>query len=48
MRDWIESPEHLSNILNPDMQLVGFGFAVDRDTDERTYWVQDFGRGTGC
>lgn len=48
LRDWIESPDHLRNLLDPRMQQVGFGFAVDQATDRRTYWVQDFGRGTGC
>jgi uncharacterized protein YkwD len=48
MNEWIESPGHYENLMDPRMQRVGFGYAVDSATGTRTYWVQDFGRGTGC
>ena len=48
MREWIEDPGHYANLMDPRMVQVGFGFAVDPATGSRTYWVQDFGRGTGC
>jgi uncharacterized protein YkwD len=48
MREWVESPLHNQNLLDPNMRQVGFGFAVEPTTGTRTYWVQDFGRGTGC
>jgi uncharacterized protein YkwD len=48
MRTWVESPLHYANLMDPRMVEVGFGFAADSATGTRTYWVQDFGRGTGC
>ena len=48
MREWVESPHHRQNLLDPQMRQVGFGFAAESTDGTRTYWVQDFGRGTGC
>ncbi len=48
MREWVASPDHYGNLLDPRMERVGFGFAADPASASRTYWVQDFGRGTGC
>jgi uncharacterized protein YkwD len=36
MEDWMQSPGHRENILNPAFTEIGFGRAG-------TYWVQDFG-----
>lgn len=36
MEDWIKSPTHCKNMMNPNYQEVGAG-------KESTYWVQDFG-----
>jgi uncharacterized protein YkwD len=47
MRAWMASPEHHAQLLDPRMHRVGFGFATDGSSG-RTYWVQDFGAGTGC
>ncbi len=45
MSAWIASPDHHATLLDPRMHQVGFGFATGGG---RTYWVQDFGQGTGC
>jgi uncharacterized protein YkwD len=47
MRAWKASPEHQANLLDPRMHQVGFGFATASHGGS-TYWVQDFGQGTGC
>jgi uncharacterized protein YkwD len=41
-RDWMESPGHRENILDPKFHAVGGGFAMG-DTDYRFYYVQEFG-----
>lgn len=41
-RDWMESPGHRANILDPKFHAVGGGFAMG-DTDLRFYYVQEFG-----
>lgn len=40
MADWMKSPGHRANILNPNLREIGIG--VDADG---TYWTQDFGTG---
>jgi uncharacterized protein YkwD len=48
MDDWIASPEHYANLVNPHVRDVGFGFADDTRSTYGSYWVQNFGRGHGC
>lgn len=48
MADWIASPDHYANLVNPAFRHVGFGHAVGEGTQFGNYWVQDFGRGRGC
>jgi uncharacterized protein YkwD len=42
VRNWMNSPGHRRNILNPAYTELGTGFAVDRAG--RPYFVQVFGR----
>ncbi len=48
LREWLSSPPHRANLMDPRMQQAGFGFASDATGTGRGYWVQDFGRGRGC
>jgi uncharacterized protein YkwD len=41
-RDWMESPGHRENILDPSYHAIGGGFAMG-DTSLRFYYVQEFG-----
>lgn len=41
MEQWMDSPGHKANILNKSFQLIGVGFAKDKNG--REYWVQHFG-----
>ncbi len=41
MRDWMESPAHRANILNPSYQWIGVGSAVH--PKGYRLWVQQFG-----
>jgi hypothetical protein len=43
VRDWMNSPEHRSNILHPALQEIGIGVARVPDSPMGFYWVQDFG-----
>lgn len=42
MEDWMNSPGHRENILNPDFTELGVSVRVGGDHD--IYWVQEFGR----
>jgi len=42
---WMESPDHMENILREDMQEVGFGSASG--ASGRRYWCADFARPQG-
>lgn len=48
MEDWIASPDHYANLVNPAFRHVGFGHAEHAGTQYGEYWVQNFGRGRGC
>lgn len=39
VNDWMSSPTHRQNILDPRAQEMGLGFTAGSDT----YWVQEFG-----
>ena len=46
MNGWINSPEHLHNILNPEYWEIGAGY-YQGNTSYTYYWDQDFGRRIG-
>ena len=39
--DWLESPGHCANIMNPNFEDIGLGYKADGGGV--IYWVQDFG-----
>jgi uncharacterized protein YkwD len=41
MNGWMNSEGHRRNILNPDYQEIGIGYA--QGSDGRAFWTQDFG-----
>ncbi len=41
MKDWMNSPGHKANILNPDLKKIGVGYLETSDI-YGTYWVQVF------
>ncbi|MBR7059382.1 MAG: CAP domain-containing protein [Neisseriaceae bacterium] len=41
LKQWENSPSHLNNIMNKQIQSVGLG--VYTDSSGRVYWVQIFG-----
>lgn len=43
MADWIKSPEHCANLMNPAFTEMGAAFAVDRKSEMGVYWTQVFG-----
>jgi len=50
VQQWLASPEHRENILNPQVREIGVGYALDPgdifpkpETPYRHYWVQVFG-----
>jgi uncharacterized protein YkwD len=43
--DWLDSPGHCANIMNPAFTEMGAAYAVDPASENRTpYWTQMFGR----
>jgi uncharacterized protein YkwD len=42
--NWMKSPGHRANILNPELTEIGVGYAYNATDTNRHYWVQDFGR----
>ncbi len=46
MSGWLKSPGHCVNLMDPDFDHMGLGFAERKDPKYSlgiTYWVQDFG-----
>lgn len=41
---WMGSPGHRANILSPDFDHIGVGYAANPAATYRHYWTQDFGR----
>jgi uncharacterized protein YkwD len=41
--DWMRSPGHRSNVLNPTFREVGVAHLSSENTHYKHYWVQDFG-----
>jgi uncharacterized protein YkwD len=43
--DWLDSPGHCANIMNPALTEMGAAYAVDpANENRRPYWTQMFGR----
>jgi uncharacterized protein YkwD len=42
--NWMKSPGHRANILNPELTEIGVGYAINEKDRNGHYWVQDFGR----
>ncbi len=48
MAGWVASPGHYSNLVNPALTHVGFGYVVNPDAWMGRLWVQNFGAGGKC
>lgn len=48
MADWVSSPGHYANLVNPALRHVGLGHASSLTSGYGDYWVQNFARGRGC
>lgn len=44
MQEWIGSPVHCANLMDPGFTEMGVAFAVDTKSESGIYWVQKFGR----
>ncbi|CAA9429997.1 MAG: hypothetical protein AVDCRST_MAG51-2558 [uncultured Ramlibacter sp.] len=44
MADWLKSPEHCVNIMDPRFNEMGVAFAVNKTSQGGIYWAQLFGR----
>lgn len=42
--DWLSSPGHCANIMNPDYVEMGAAFATNMASRPVVYWAQEFGR----
>ena len=42
VESWMKSPGHCRNIMNPDYQVIGVGYAFVEDSEYRHFWVQNF------
>jgi uncharacterized protein YkwD len=42
VRDWLESPEHCANLMDPAYTQMGIAFAVSDEGAGQSYWVQVF------
>jgi len=43
MQDWLRSPEHCANIMEPRFTEMGVAFAVNNVSEGGIYWAQTFG-----
>ena len=43
INQWMNSPGHRRNILNPNFREIGFGYANAPNSSYQHYWVQVFG-----
>jgi uncharacterized protein YkwD len=41
--DWVKSPEHCANIMEPRFTQMGIAFAFDKRSAGGVYWAQTFG-----
>lgn len=44
MQDWLRSPEHCANIMEPRFTEMGVAYAVNNASEGGIYWAQSFGR----
>lgn len=44
VEDWLSSPGHCANIMNPEFVDMGVAFAMNMDSRAVVYWAQEFGR----
>lgn len=44
VQDWLKSPGHCANIMEPVFQHMGVAFAVSPSSDGGIYWAQTLGR----
>jgi uncharacterized protein YkwD len=43
VKDWMDSPGHKENILDPETKYMGVAYLYDASSEWKTYWVQCFG-----
>jgi len=43
VRDWVESPGHCVNLMNPRYRYLGVGYVYQEGDQYGHYWVQNFG-----
>jgi uncharacterized protein YkwD len=43
MNQWMNSPGHCTNIMNPNYRELGVGYAFNAGSRYRHYWTQNFG-----
>jgi uncharacterized protein YkwD len=43
MQDWLHSPEHCANIMEPRFTEMGLAYAVNKGSEGGIYWAQAFG-----
>jgi uncharacterized protein YkwD len=48
MRDWRKSKSHYKNMVTPEFTHVGFGMAINPNSEYRKFWVQNLGFGASC
>lgn len=44
VQEWLRSPEHCANIMEPRFTEMGVAFAVNNASEGGIYWAQSFGR----
>ncbi|HEY9729906.1 MAG TPA: CAP domain-containing protein [Chroococcales cyanobacterium] len=44
VRSWLNSPPHKQNMLNPQYTEVGFGYAYNSQSSNKTYWTAEFAK----
>ena len=44
VEDWLESPGHCANLMNPVFTELGASFAVNMQARQAVFWAQAFGR----
>ena len=44
VQEWLRSPEHCANIMEPRFNEMGVAFAVNTASEGGIYWAQTFGR----
>jgi len=44
VRDWVQSPGHCANLMNPAFTEMGLAFATNPRSADGIYWAQTFGR----